>query len=256
MSDSLVYIVRHETGVAEVILNNPAKKNAMNVDMMRELCAAILEVQDDNDVRCIVLRGEGGCFCSGGDLSSSASGKKKTVEESRDSIAVFGRAVQYIQQCEKPFIAMVDGYAMGGGFSLALACDMVYAADTAKFSSNFLHVSLAPEMGSVVFLSQAIGVYKAKELWYSGRRVTGEEASVLGFASKSIPAEELYEVTLKDAAMIASLPSTPTRIMKRVVNTNVLSEVPAVLAADVQDSPLCFLSDEGLRYLAEHFMKK
>ncbi|MCD8315787.1 MAG: enoyl-CoA hydratase/isomerase family protein [Eggerthellaceae bacterium] len=256
MPDSLIYTTKNDNGVAEIVLNNPRHKNAMTLEMMKELCDAILDVQDDDAVHCIIIRGEGGTFCSGGDLSSSAGGSKKTVEESRDSIAVFGRAVQYIQQCEKPFIAMVDGYAIGGGLSLALACDMVYAADTAKMSSNFLHVSLAPEMGSMVFLCQSIGVYKAKELWYSGRRVTGEEGYQLGFVSKCIPADELYQTTLDDAAQIPSLPRTPTRIMKRIVNTHVLDQVPAVLAADVQDSPLCFLSDEDLQYLAANFMKK
>ena len=145
---------------------------------------------------------------------------------------------------------------MGGGFSLALACDMVYAADEAIFSSNFLHVALAPEMGAMVFLSQTCGVYKAKELWYSGRRVTGLEGFDLGFVSVHAPAAELMEKAMESAEKIATLPRTPLRIMKRIVNTHVLSEVPAVLAADAQDSPLCFLSEEGLAYLAENFMKK
>ena len=91
--NELVYIEKHDTGVAEIVLNNPARKNAMGAPMMRELCAAVLEVQDDDEVRAIVLRGEGGCFCSGGDLSGVASGGRKSVEESRDSISVFGRAV-------------------------------------------------------------------------------------------------------------------------------------------------------------------
>ena len=198
--NELVYIEKHDTGVAEIVLNNPARKNAMGAPMMRELCAAVLEVQDDDEVRAIVLRGE--------------------------------------------------------GFSLALACDMVYAADEAIFSSNFLHVALAPEMGAMVFLSQACGVYKAKELWYSGRRVTGLEGFDLGFVSVHAPAAELMEKAMESAEKIATLPRTPLRIMKRIVNTHVLSEVPAVLAADAQDSPLCFLSEEGLAYLAENFMKK
>ena len=81
--NELVYIEKHDTGVAEIVLNNPARKNAMGAPMMRELCAAVLEVQDDDEVRAIVLRGEGGCFCSGGDLSGVASGGRKSVEESR-----------------------------------------------------------------------------------------------------------------------------------------------------------------------------
>lgn len=256
METELIKTAHHDTGVTEIILNNPAKKNAMNLDMMRQLYRCVLDLQDDDTTRVVVVRGEGGCFCSGGDLSNTSSGQKKTVESSRESISAFGRVVTAIQGCEKPFIAMVDGYAMGGGFSLALACDMIYTSPETKFSSNFLHVALAPEMGSMVFLSQACGVYRAKELWYSGRKVGGEEAKELGFISKLIPSDELYETTLSDAAAIAQLPRTPVYIMKSIVNTHVLSEVPAVVAIDRQDSPLCFSSEEGLAYLSSHFLKK
>lgn len=256
MDNDLIKLTRHDSGVTEVILNNPTKKNAMNAEMMRQLYRAVIDLEDDDSTRAIVIRGEGGCFCSGGDLSGTASGKKKTIETSRENIGYFGRVVTAIQNCEKPFIAQVDGYAMGGGFSLALACDMIYASPETVFSSNFLHVALAPEMGSMVFLSQACGVYRAKELWYSGRKVSGEEGQTLGFVSKLVPGEDLYDTTLADATRIAQLPRTPVRIMKSVVNTHVLSDVPAVVALDRQDSPLCFSSEEGLAYLGSHFLKK
>ncbi|MEC4183268.1 enoyl-CoA hydratase/isomerase family protein [Adlercreutzia sp. R21] len=256
--EQLAYIEKRYDGVAYIVLNQPRKKNAMSHDMMVQLRACIQDAEDDEDVRCVILKGADGCFCSGGDLSGMASGGSgsTTVEQKRRNIADFGKCIAEMVHGEKPYIAQVEGYAMGGGFSLALGCDMIFAGENAKMSSMFTHVGLAPEMGAMLFLPQAMGAYRAKELWYSGRKVNGTEGYELGFVSRVFPDDALEDETLAMAQHIAELPRTALGAMKRTVNGHIYSDIDAVLAADVQDSPLCMMSDESLAYLKANFMKK
>lgn len=256
--EQLAYMDKREDGVAYLVLNNPKKKNAMSHAMMVQLRKLIEQAEDDEDIRCVILKGEGGCFCSGGDLSGMAGGgsSEVTVERKRRDIADFGRVIAAMVHGEKPYIAQVDGYAMGGGFSLALGCDMVFAGENAKMSSMFTHVGLAPEMGAMLFLPQAMGAYQAKELWYTGRRVSGKEGYELGFVSRAVADDQLEAETLAMAQHIAELPRTALGAMKRTVNSHIYSDLDAILAADVQDSPLCMLSAESLAYLKANFMKK
>lgn len=256
--EKLAYIEKRDDGVAYIVLNQPKKKNAMNHAMMIDLRHCIQDAEDDENVRCVIVKGAGGCFCSGGDLSGMAAGGSgtATVEQKRRDIADFGKCVAEMVHGEKPYIAQVEGYAMGGGFSLALACDMIFAGENAKMSSMFTHVGLAPEMGAMLFLPQAMGSYKAKELWYTGRRVSGKEGYDLGFVSRVVADDLLEAETLEMAQHIAELPRTALGAMKRTVNSHIYSDIDAVLAADVQDSPLCMLSAESLAYLKANFMKK
>ncbi len=258
MSDALAYLDKRDDGVAYLVMNAPRKKNAMGVDMARELFSLMLTIEDDPEIRCVILKGEGGCFCAGGDMSGmqSSDAALATVETRRSQMLPFDRLVTAITHSDKAYIAQVDGYAMGGGFSLALACDMVFAGKSAKMSSMFTHVGLAPEMGAMLFLPQCMGMYQAKELWYSGRKVTGEEGYKLGFVSRVLDDDALEAGTLEMAQHVASLPFTTLNVMKRVVNTHIYSDLDAILAADTQDSPLCMMSKECLDYLQSNFRKK
>ena len=227
---------------AWVTLNRPKKKNAFDGAMMELLTQTVRELDADSSVRVIVLSGAGHCFCSGGDLSAMSDGTDpRTVAERQRDLAGCGAAVRAIRDCSKP---------------VALACDVIFAAESAQFSSNFLHVGLAPEMGSMYLLTQVCGPYRAKELWLSGRRISAAEAESFGIVSKVLPEDSIADETRAFAGLVAGLPQTPVSIMKRCVNSGALSSLGAALAADMQNLPVCWQDEECKSYMASHFRKK
>lgn len=242
--------------VAVITLDKPKKKNAMDVAMMARLTAVVDEMNEDASVRVMVLKGAGHCFCAGGDLSAYQGEEEPDAATIRADIGLFGKTVSAIHRGQKIVIAMVESYAIGGGFSLALACDVIFAAEDAVFSANFLHVGLAPEMGGMLYLPLAVGMYRAKEIWLSGRRIGAEEAGRLGIASRVIPNAAIEEETMRFAQTVAKLPAMCVDIMKKTAGGSYYRSFDAVLAQDQQNTPLCLTSEESRRYLAENFKKK
>jgi Enoyl-CoA hydratase/carnithine racemase len=248
MEDTLL-LQKHADGIAELVLNKPQRRNALDPGMMDRLAKYLEALDADNGVKVIILKGQGDHFCAGGDLKAGA-GKTLTIEDSRNSLRKYGRVVQALQQMEKPVIAMVRGYAVGGGMSLALACDIILAADDAKFSANFLKVGIVPEMGAMLFLPQTIGLYRAKELWFTGRVVEATEASAMGWVNHVYPAGEVEQETRALAQTVAQMPAVPLRITKRITNSHINSMLNAVLEAELQASPLCSQTEEFKLYKA------
>jgi 2-(1,2-epoxy-1,2-dihydrophenyl)acetyl-CoA isomerase len=248
-------IERQDNGVVYLTINRPKKKNALSYEVVIEMLDAVRDIDRDLEVRCVILRGAGGCFCAGGDLGPAMSGKQQTVLEGRRSMIEYGNLIAAIVRCDKPFIAQVDGYALGGGLSLALACDMLFVAESAKLSSMFTHVGVSPEMGSLLFLPQAIGMYRAKELWYTGRRVSAQEAYELGFVSRVCKDDTLEAETMEMAGHIATLPRVTMTMMKRSLNSHVYHELEAILSLDPANTLQCLSDGEAMAYLMENFRK-
>jgi 2-(1,2-epoxy-1,2-dihydrophenyl)acetyl-CoA isomerase len=250
----VVYCERREDGVALLVINRPQKKNAIDGTMMDLLTNHLLELDRDPDVRAIILKGEGENFSAGGDLNQGGP-EGLTIDQSRRLLKRYTRTVQTIQQISTPVIAMVDGYAVGGGMSLALACDIIYASERVKFMANFLKVGIVPEMGAMMFLPQMIGPYRAKELWFTGRVVGAAEAFTLGFVNKVMPSEVLEQETLKFAKEIATLSSTAVQITKSITNGTMDSMLNLVMEAESTASPFCTQTAEYKKISAQ-FKKK
>ena len=159
----MVYMEKGEDGVAVVYLNQPKKKNAINATMMDLLTECFHTADEDPEVRAIVLRGSGNCFTSGGDLSQS-SPEENTPEHARKTYRKYCRTVTAMRTIAKPIVAMVDGYAVGGGFALMLASDLVCVSETATVIPAFCQIGIAPEMGVVKFLPELVGMQRAKEI--------------------------------------------------------------------------------------------
>lgn len=157
----MVYMEKGEDGVAVVYLNQPKKKNAINATMMDLLTDCFHAADEDPEVRVIVLRGSGNCFTSGGDLSQS-SPEENTPEHARKTYRKYCRTVTAMRTIAKPIVAMVDGYAVGGGFALMLASDLVCVSETATVIPAFCQIGIAPEMGVVKFLPELVGMQRAK----------------------------------------------------------------------------------------------
>lgn len=205
--------IRYEVadGIAWVYLNRPDKLNAFIAQMNREVKKAVKAASTDDEVRCIVITGEGRAFCSGQDLSE--------VDENMDHGQVlrdhYGPMIKQLRECEKPIIAAVNGVAAGAGFSLALACDFRLVSERASFVNAFIHVGLIPDSGNLYYLTQLVGHAKAAELAMLGEKVTAADAVEMGLANRLIPADAWEEDVAAFAARLAALPTKAIGLIKR-----------------------------------------
>jgi enoyl-CoA hydratase/carnithine racemase len=200
MSDELLYEVGD--GIARITINRPERHNAMSRDVIRGLRRAVGEAADDAAARVIVLSGAGDrAFCTGADLSGmAANASYAEVHESRGELA---RVFADLWSCGKPTIARVRGYALAGGFGLALACDLVVAAEDATFATPEIDRGLWPHMITVP-LCRSMPPKQALELMMTGRRVDAAEALRIGFVNRVVPVEELDSAVDELATTLAS----------------------------------------------------
>jgi len=195
--------VRYErTGpVARVIIDRPERRNAMSFTVMRELDEALARARADDQVRAVVLTGAGDrAFCAGADLGGIADATASAAHDARGLLPAVFRSLWTLG---KPTIARVRGYALAGGFGLALACDLVVAADDAVFGTPEIDVGLWPFMISVPLL-RAMSPKHALDLMMTGRRVDAHEAAALGFVNRVVPVDELDAAVDELASVLAS----------------------------------------------------
>lgn len=255
MSENTMLMERQDNGIAYITINKPERRNAIDAEMMVRLVEFLGHLEMDSDVRVIILQGQGEHFCSGGDLKAGVGGEP-TVENSRAALQKYILAVRKIIDMEKPVIAKVKGYAVGGGMSLAMACDIVFASEDAKFSSNFLKVGITPEMGAMLLMPLVMGVQRAKELWYSGRVIDAFEAREMGFVNRVIPTGEIDAVTLDFANNLAQMPSLPVRITKRITNSAIFHQLNSVMEAELQSTPFCTQTEDHKTLIAKFNQKR
>lgn len=249
-----VYVDRREDGIAFLVINKPQKKNAISGPMMDLLTNALIELNEDDSVRVIILKGEGDNFSTGGDLTQGGP-EGSTVDQSRKLLKRYMRTIQTVQHIGKPVIAMVDGWAVGGAMSLALACDIIFVSDRVKFTSNFLKVGIIPEMGAMMFMPQLMGPHRAKELWFTGRVVGADEAYQMGFANRILPAAQLEEGTLDFAKEVATVSAMSLQITKSITNSTMGPMLDLVMEAESTASPFCTQTAEFKEIIAK-FSKK
>jgi len=198
--------------VAIVTLNRPETKNAITTEMRGQLYGGFEQIALDGDIRAVILTGAGGDFCSGMDVTGMGRGG---VIGSMDRMYTLNRIARAIQTLKKPTIAAVPGICVGVGFSYALACDIVLAAEKAKFAAIFRNIALAPDGGLVWHLRQLLGVQKAKELVFSGRIVRADEAVSMGLAYEKVADDALMARAMELAESFAAGPTIAMGLAKR-----------------------------------------
>jgi 2-(1,2-epoxy-1,2-dihydrophenyl)acetyl-CoA isomerase len=208
--------VTHTDGIATVTINRPHRKNAVTGDMWAELATTFRTLAADSDVRCVVITGAGGEFCSGADLSArSASGKQ--VHQLAAMRHVNDAALS-LHRMPQPTIAKVRGVAVGAGCNLALGCDLVVAGETARFSEIFAKRGLSLDFGGSWLLPRRIGLHRAKELALFGDIIPASEARELGLVNRVLPEAELDAFVDAWARRLASGPPIALALTKRMLN--------------------------------------
>jgi enoyl-CoA hydratase len=214
MSTFEFIIVERQGAVGILRLNRPKLLNALSFGVFREIGAAIDDLEDDEAIGCIVLTGSEKAFAAGADIKEM---QPKTFIDmfNSDFTAIGGDRVA---RCRKPTIAAVAGYALGGGCELAMMCDIIIAADTAKFGQPEITLGTIPGIGGTQRLTRAIGKSKAMDLCLTGRMMDAAEAERAGLVSRVVPADNLMEEALAAAEKIASMSQPAAEMAKRAIN--------------------------------------
>ncbi|WP_413299834.1 enoyl-CoA hydratase-related protein [Bacillus sp. 1P10SD] len=236
------YLLIEKIGNVEIIrMNEPNKRNALVMDMRAELLQAFSEAEQDDQVKVVILTGEGKAFSAGGDLSSIRHSKHL---ETRKRLQSSQQLIMKILEMEKPVIAAVNGAAAGAGFSLALLCDLILASEQAFFVQSFVNIGLIPDFAAMHFLPLIIGPQKAKELMFMGERISAEEAYKIGIVNQVLPSETLLIKAIEIAGKMAKKPAVSVGMMKKIVNQHLNRNLKVLLELEAQGQDICSQTED------------
>ena len=206
-------------GIAALTLNRPARLNALSAPILEGLLEALPRLETDPAIGVIVLTGAGRAFCSGGDVKSMVEASASPdIDEAVRRLRSRMEVARLLHEIGKPTIAMVNGVAAGAGLSLALACDVRIAAQSARFITAFAKMGFSGDFGGSYFLSKLVGAGKARELYYTSGELDAEQALALGVVNKTAPDEQLSQTTMTLARRLAQGPRIALRLMKQNFN--------------------------------------
>ncbi|MCY0936098.1 enoyl-CoA hydratase/isomerase family protein [Streptomyces sp. H34-S4] len=224
---------RTDAGVSWITLNRPEAMNAVTWDQRERVIALLADASADPAVRAVVITATGRGFCAGADLRGAPATAERVAGDVARMIRLGAqRLITAVLDCEKPVIAAVNGTAAGIGAHLALACDLVIAAEPAKFIEVFVRRGLVPDGAGAYLLPRLVGPQKAKELMFFGDAVPAAEAERLGLVNKVVPAEALEETARKWAERLAQGPTRALALTKQLVNASLDVDRATALAAE------------------------
>ena len=234
MSENLLQQI--DNGVATLTMNRPEALNAFTASMTAELDEALKRLAADDSVRVVVLTGAGKAFSAGGDVKSFASradgGLPASFESRSQDLRARMEVSRLLHEIPKPTLAVIPGPAAGAGFSLALACDCRIAAAEAKLTTAFANVGLTGDFGGSYFLTNLVGAGMARELYFTGRVLKGEEAQQLGIVNRVVPFDSLAQAADEYAAELAARPTIALGYMKKNLNVALHGSLADVLDAE------------------------
>ncbi len=199
-------------GIAFIRLNRPKVLNAMNKQLWMEFQEALEDAGNDAEIKAVIITGEGRAFSTGADLKES---KNRTLEAYRDYLETLQEASRKIIRFEKPTIAAINGYALGSGYELTLACDIRIAAEDAQIGSPEARVTSSVTGGAFRLVQDLIGPGKAKELLFTAENIDGKEAERIGLVNRAVPAEKLMDTAREMAGKIAANSAFSLKMIKK-----------------------------------------
>lgn len=234
-------LIEKKKGICTVKINNPKALNALNAEVLAELEAAFDQLEADDNVKIIVLTGEGKAFVAGADIAYmrdlDAYHAKKFSENG-------ARVFRKIETLNKVVIAAVNGYALGGGCELAMACDIRIASETAKFGQPEVGLGIIPGFSGTQRLSRLVGLGKAKELIFTGSHIDAQEAFRIGLVNKVTEKDKLLEETYKLAERIISNSRVAVGLAKEVINRGIETDIETGIDYESNVFGLCFATGD------------
>ncbi|PAZ13465.1 enoyl-CoA hydratase [Streptomyces sp. SA15] len=233
--NSIESLVQHATDnhVSHITLNRPETLNAITPDQRERIIRLLSEASADPDVRAVVITGTGRGFCAGADLrGTSVAGERIAGDVARTIRSGAQRLIAAVLDCEKPVLAAVNGTAAGIGAHLAFACDLVLAAESARFIEVFVRRGLVPDGGGAYLLPRLIGPQRAKELMFFGDTLAAKEAERLGLVNRVVPDGELDKTARAWAERLATGPTRTLALTKQLVNASLDTDRTTAFAAE------------------------
>jgi 2-(1,2-epoxy-1,2-dihydrophenyl)acetyl-CoA isomerase len=227
-------IVERANHVATLTLSRPDAYNALNMPLGRELFEASLELDDDPDIRCIVITGAGRAFCAGGDVKDFVDNLGRIGSHIKELTTYLHGAVSRFCRSDKPVIMAINGIAAGGGFSFALSGDLVVAAESAKFTMAYSKIAATPDGSSSYFLPRLVGLRRAMELYFTNRVLTAREALEWGLVTRVVPDGELKATVAALAAELAQGPTKAFGAAKRLLHQSTWESLETQMELEAQ----------------------
>jgi enoyl-CoA hydratase len=239
--ENIIYEVKD--GIATITFNRPKALNALNGALLGELSQALDEIAADEDIRVLVLTGAGDkSFVAGADITELATFNSLSAK----SFAQKGhRIIQKLQQLPIAVIAAVNGFALGGGTEISIACDFIYASENAKFGQPEINLGVIPGFGGTQRLPRLIGTNMAKELIFTGKMISAAEALQIGLANKVVPQESLMEEVMKTAGQIASKGKVSMREAKQAINHGMDVDLTTGCGLEIDAFAISFASPDA-----------
>lgn len=261
-------IFKVENGIGTIKLNRPESLNAFSLNMIENWIDALTEVRDNDDIRVLVLTGNGKAFCAGGDIKAIKNGNgflDLSGDESKDfsttGLKRKNSLWKYVQripllmhEIDKPTIAAINGDAIGAGLDMALQCDIRIASDSARLGEGYVKLGLVPGDGGGYYLPRIVGLDKALELLWTGKLIHAQEAKEIGLVTKVFHSDQLLNETYQFAQQLANGPQQAIRLIKRTVYQGLNSDLKTSL--DLVSSFMGLVTEhsdykEGVRALIE-----
>ncbi len=239
--ENIIYEV--DEGIATITFNRPKALNALNGALLAELSDALDQVAADEDIRVLILTGAGDkAFVAGADISELATFNPLSAKK----FAGFGQnVINKLQELPIIAIAAVNGFALGGGTEMAIACDFIYATENAKFGQPEINLGLIPGFGGTQRLPRLIGTNMAKELIYTGKMISAAEGNQIGLVNKVVAPESLMEEVIKVAKAIAAKGKVSLRAAKQAVNNGMNVDLVSGLNIEIDAFALSFSSADA-----------
>ena len=248
-----------ENGVAVLTLNRPDKLNAVSPAMWFELARAMEDVQNDEEIRVLVITGAGRGFCAGADvaetltLAISGEAPPRTREQLKEPVGVAGLR---LAKLKKPTIAAVNGVAAGMGFSFALACDIRIASENARFTNAFVRMGLIPDNGMTYFLSRLVGPARALEIMYTCESIDSAEAERIGLVNRVVPPDELMKVATDLAKRIAEAAPMAVEMTKQTADRALNCDLEQLIEIETYAQKVCMETEDFKEGVAAFLEKR
>lgn len=235
-------ILEKEGNLAIVTINRPKALNALNSETLADLDVVITDLENDNNIYCVILTGSGEkSFVAGADISEM---KELNEYQGKDFGILGNRVFRRLENLEKPVIAAISGFALGGGCELAMSCDIRIASEKAKFGQPESGLGITPGFGGTQRLPRIVGMGKAKELIYTGAIVKADEALRIGLVNKVVNLESLMEEARSMANMIIANAPIAVKLCKDAINRGMQVDMDSAIKIEAEDFGKCFNTED------------
>ena len=246
-------ILEKKEGIGTITINRPDVLNALNIETIKEITKGIEELENDKKINVAVITGKGKAFIAGADINQM---KNMTPLESKEFSEIGHNMLFKIEKSRLPFIAAINGYALGGGCETLMACDICIATKSAKFGQPEINLGIHPGFGGTQRLPRLVGRMKAKELLLTGKNIDAEEAKRIGLINDVVEDYQLTEITYKIAGNISNKSPIQTQFIKSLVNKGMNIDINTACTLEISHFSASFSTDDQKEGMSAFLEKK